>query len=35
MRLDWGHAVAQLAHCATGQKAAGSIPDGITGILQT
>jgi hypothetical protein len=32
--VSWGHAVAQwLRHCATNQKVAESIPDGVTGIF--
>jgi len=30
---ETGYAVAQLRHCATSQKVAGSFPDGITGIF--
>jgi len=29
------HAVAQLRHCATNWKVAGSIPDGVTGIFHS
>jgi len=28
-----GHAVAQLRHCVTSPKIAGSIPDGTTGVI--
>jgi hypothetical protein len=32
--IFWGHAVAQwMRYCATNQKVAGSIPDGVIGIL--
>jgi hypothetical protein len=34
-KVQWGHAVAQLLRlCATNQKFAGSIPDGVIGIFR-
>jgi hypothetical protein len=33
IRHIWGHAVAQLMHCITSQKVAGSIPDDVIAIF--